>query len=107
MAAIEGRAEERERIIDAALELAAQGRWSEVTLNAIADEAQVSLARIYEDFGSRGDILAAFFRRIDAEVLGEEEDALSEEEPARDRLFDVLMRRFEALPPYHSAVYSI
>ncbi len=40
---------------------------------------------------------------IDAAVIAEEE---AEEEPgsARDRLFDVMMRRFDALQPYKQAV---
>jgi len=97
---------QRDRIIDAALELAARSPWAEVSLSDIAAEAKVPLRTVYEEFGSRSAILAAFFRRIDAEVLGEEEDS-DEEEPARDRLFDVLMRRFEALQPYRAAISSI
>lgn len=98
---------DRDRIIDGALALAAEGRWSDVTLGAIAAEAQLPLRTVYDEFGSRSEILATFFRRIDAQVLSEDEDALGEEEPPRDRLFDVLMRRFEALQPYRAAVSTI
>ena len=106
MAATAQQPEPRDTIIDAALELAAGGRWSEVTLSDIAEEAKVPLRTVYEELGSRSAILAAFFRRIDAEVLGEEE-GFDQEEAARDRLFDVLMRRFEALQPHRAAVSSI
>ncbi len=107
MAAPRQKSGERERIIDAALALAAEGRWSDITLGDIATEAGVPLRSVYDHFGSRSEILAAFFRRIDAEVLSEDEETLGEEESPRDRLFDVLMRRFEALQPHRAAVSTI
>ena len=107
MAAPRQKTSDRDRIIDAALALAAEGRWSDVTLGAIASEAKLPLRTVYDEFGSRSEILAAFFRRIDAEVLSEDEEGLGEEEPPRDRLFDVLMRRFEALQPHRDAVATI
>lgn len=107
MAAPRQKTGDRDRIIDAALALAAEGRWSDVTLGAIAAEAKLPLRTVYDEFGSRSEILGAFFRRIDAEVLSEDEEGLGEEEPPRDRLFDVLMRRFEALQPHRAAVSTI
>lgn len=97
----------RDRLIDAALRLAAERPWSEVTLGDIAEEAKLPLRALYAEFGSRGEIVAAFSRRIDAEVLSEEEGEALADTPPRDRLFDVLMRRFEALQPHRAAVASI
>ena len=51
---------QRDRIIDAALELAARSPWAEVSLSDIAAEAKVPLRTVYEEFGSRS-TLAAFF----------------------------------------------
>lgn len=107
MATKRQQASPRDRLIDAALRLAAERPWDEVTLGAIAEEARLPLAVLYAEFGSRGAILAAFARRIDAAVLSEDDAEALADSPPRDRLFEVLMRRFEALQPHRAAVASI
>ncbi len=95
-----------DRIVDAAMALAAQSRWREVTLANIAAEAKISLAQLHEVFGSKPAIVAALGDRVDRAVLaGTEPDADSE--PVHDRLLDVLMRRLEALAPFKAAIASI
>ncbi len=94
------------RVVDAALALAAERPWAEVTLAAVAGRAGVALADLYPRLASKGAILDRFARRIDRQVLGGDDPSLSSE-PARDRLFDVLMRRFEALAPHRAALKSI
>lgn len=94
------------RVVDAALALAAERPWAEVTLAAVAGRAGVALADLYPRLASKGAILDRFARRIDRQVLGGDDPSLASE-PARDRLFDVLMRRFEALAPYRAALKSI
>jgi hypothetical protein len=51
-------------------------------------------------------MLAAQLKEIDRQVLSGI-DAGMAEEPARERLFDVLMRRLETLAPYKGAVRSL
>ena len=95
-----------DRIIDAAMTLAAQSLWREVTLANIAAEAKISLAQLHEIFRSKSAIVAALGDRVDRAVLaGTEADASSA--PVHDRLLDVLMRRLEALAPYKAAIASI
>ncbi len=95
-----------DRLIDAALRLAAERGWRQVTLAEIARAAGVSLAETYRVMPSRGAVLDAFARRIDAEVLAS--DAVEEDSVRpRDRLFDVLMRRFDALQRHRAAVAAI
>ena len=95
-----------DRIIDAALALAADKPWRDIALAEVAEAAKLPLSEVYPVFSSKADILAGYGRRIDAAVLaGEEPDA--REGSARDRLFDVLMRRFDALGPDKAAVRSI
>lgn len=91
--------------IDAALALAAERSWRDIGLADIATAAGLSMADLYPRFSSKQAVLAAFSRRIDAAVL--DEPAPGAEEPARDRLFDVLMRRFDALQPHRVALGSI
>ncbi|MSO89209.1 MAG: TetR family transcriptional regulator [Rhodospirillaceae bacterium] len=93
-----------QRIVDAALSLAAETPWSRVSLADIAKRAKVPLSELYALYPSRSAILAAFARRIDSEVLSAKPDGGGE---PRDRLFDVMMRRFDALTVRKPAIKSI
>ncbi len=95
-----------DRIVDAALALAARRAWREVSLTDIAEAAELPLSTVYPVFESKGAILAGFARRIDAAVLAGQEDG-DRDGGARDRLFDVVMRRFDALAPHKAALGSI
>ena len=93
------------RIITAALELSAAESWRSLSLAGIADEAGVGLAELRQAFASKTAILVGFLESIDAKVLvGGKGDA---DEDPRDRLFDVLMRRFDALNPHKAAITGI
>src|SRR5262245_42581990 len=96
----------REKLIEAFLALLAEKSFEKIGLAAVAEKAGVSLADMRGEFGSTFDILAAFVRETDRKVLagGEQEDA---EASARDRLFEVLMRRLEALQPHREAIRSL
>ncbi len=94
------------RIIDAALALAATRGWRTISLADIAAAAGVSLAALYAVFPSKAAILEAFSREIDRAVVAGGE-ATAEDESPRDRLFDVLMRRFDALGPYRDGVAAV
>ena len=59
-----------------------------------------------DEFGSTLAILAAHIKEIDRQVLAGG-DADMAEEPPRERLFDVLMRRLELLAPHKEAVRSL
>jgi AcrR family transcriptional regulator len=97
---------ERERIIRAFMQLLAEKPIEQFDLNEVAKRASVSLARLREEFDSMLSILAAQMKEIDRAVL-EGGDVTMADEPARDRLFDVLMRRLEALAPYKDSVRSL
>ena len=94
---------EANRIIDAALALVATEGWRQVSLAAIAAAAGLPILQVYRIFRSKQAILAALYRRVDAIVLAEPPAAEADERP-RDRLFDLLMRRFDALQPYKPAL---
>ncbi len=101
------KASPEDRIIDAALKLALAQGWRDLALADIAAEAKVGLPELAHVFRSKAEILAAFSRRIDAEVLAAAEaEDLGSESP-RDRLFDVLMLRFDALGPHKPALKRI
>jgi AcrR family transcriptional regulator len=94
-----------QRLIDAALKLAESEGWRRTGLAAIAAEAGMPLHEAYALHRSKQAILHAFQRRIDATVLAEIE--ADPADTARERLFDTLMRRFDALKPHRAAIRSI
>jgi AcrR family transcriptional regulator len=97
---------ERDRIIDAFMALLAEKPIEQIGLAEIAKGAGVSLSDLRGAFDSTLAILAAYVKRIDRAVLAGE-DADMAEEPPRERLFDVLMRRIELLAPHKAAVRSL
>lgn len=90
-------------IIDAAFARIAQEGWRRLSMAAIAAEAGLPILRVYRAFPSKPAILCGFFRRIDETVLTLPVEAAADERP-RDRVFDLLMRRFDALGPYKDAL---
>src|SRR5215217_6454640 len=94
---------EADRLIDAALQLIALHGWRRLSMVAIASEAGLPLLSLYRAFPSKAAILCAFSRRIDEAVLAAPVEAEAGERP-RDRVFDLLMRRFDALQPYRGAL---
>lgn len=94
------------RVIDAAFALAAETDWRRVSLADIAARADVTLAEFAEHFSSKGAILLAFTKQIDAEVLANLDEETPSETP-RDRLFGVMMKRFDALAPYKTGLAAM
>jgi len=93
----------RDRVIDALMALGAERDWDQIEIGDIAERADMSLGEFRDLFPSKGAILGAFARRIDHAVLaGDNADLALESD--KDRIFDVLMRRFDALTPYKQAL---
>jgi AcrR family transcriptional regulator len=96
----------REAVVEATMRLAADRPWNDIELADIAREAGVSLADLRDLFPSKGAILGGFSRMIDRKVLEGASDDLTGE-PARERVFDVIMRRLDAMTPYKAALRRI
>ena len=75
-----------------------------MTLRDVAEAAGLGLADLYRLYPDKVALVAAFMARIDAEVLAGTPSQSDPEETARDRLFDVMMRRYDALRPYRAAL---
>ncbi len=96
----------RHRIIEALMALLTEKPFEEIDLADIAARAGISLAELRGHFAGKLDMIAAHMKRIDEQVLaGMDEDML--EETPRERLFDVMMRRLEAMAPYKTALRSL
>jgi AcrR family transcriptional regulator len=99
-------ASDRDRIIAAFLALLAEKSFERISLGEVATRADVSLGAMRAEFASTLAIYAAHVKAIDRAVLDGGEGDMAEE-PPRERLFDVLMRRIELLAPHKEAMRSI
>ena len=96
----------RERIVAAFMGLLAEKSIERIDLVEIAKRAEVPLADLRAEFGSTLAILAAHMKEIDRTVLRGGDSDMAQE-PPRERLFDVLMRRLETHAPHREAVRSL
>lgn len=99
-------ATDREKIIAAFLALLADEPFEAIGLAEIAAQAGVPLAQMRGEFSSTLAIIAAHIKATDRAVLAEDLSDMAEE-PERERLFDILMRRLETLAPHRDAIRSL
>ncbi len=96
----------RNKAVRATLALAAERDWGDVTLPDIARHAGLDLADLRREFACKTDILRAFQSEVDAEVLSKAKPA-GPDDSIRDRVFDMVMTRFEVMAPYKPALKRI
>jgi AcrR family transcriptional regulator len=96
----------KERAVKSALSLAASLGWEFVTMSDIAEETGVGLSDLVEIFDDKADIVTAYGKYVDRKVL-ENVGVASPDETARDRLFEIIMERFDVLSEHRDAVISI
>lgn len=94
------------RLIAAAMRLADTRPWADITLIDIAEAAGVSLAGLKNSVASKPELIAGFMTAVDDAVV-KAAVARDVAQPARDRLFEVIMGRFDLLMPYKTALKSI
>jgi hypothetical protein len=94
----------RRDLARAALTLAASAPWREVTLVKLAHAASRPVSDFYgATLGEAIDCAEEAFDR----AIGDGVDALDPSHSVRDRLFELIMRRFEAMEPHRAAVISM
>ncbi len=103
---------QRDKLIDSAFSLIAEKGWLHFTMADLARHSQIDLADIYAFFPGKIDLLLALSIRADKEMLGVVEpdmdmDQDQDEETPRDRLFELMMARFDVLTPYKAALDNI
>lgn len=89
-------------LFDAFWKLVAQEGWHRLTLSALATEAGMTLAELREHVPHKGALPLRFMKAVDAAVLRNVPSTPMGS--ARDRLFDVLMSRIDALQPHRAGV---
>jgi hypothetical protein len=94
----------RRDLARAALSLAASSPWREVTLVKLADAANRPMSDFYgASLGEAVDCVEEAFDR----AIADSTDALDPAQSVRDRLFELIMRRFEAMEPHRAAVLAM
>lgn len=94
----------RRDLARAALTLAAAAPWREVTLLKLADAAARPISDFYgASLGEAVDCVEEAFDR----AIGDNLEALDPGQSVRDRLFELIMRRFEAMEPHRAAVLAM
>lgn len=94
-----------DRAADAALVLAAERSWSQVSLLDIARAAGVPLAELYARAPGKVALIDRLSRRYDEVALAVAEDE-ADSDP-HDRLFEAAMARLEAMEPHRHALIAI
>ena len=92
-------------LIGAAFRLAGERGWSRVSAAAAAREAGLDLGRARTRFPGQVAILMKFGRMADRVALATADGAGSGS--VRDRLFDLLMRRFDVLQEHRAGVEAL
>lgn len=90
-------------LIAAAFALGAEQGWARVSPAAAAQHAGLDLARVRVLFPCTGSILRKFGRQADTIALGH----LAADGSAKDRLFDIILRRFDYLQLHRAGVIAL
>lgn len=92
-----------DRAADAALVLAADRPWSQISLLDIAAKAEVGFAELYACAKGKGAVVDHLSQRFDQAAL------LTAAEPGEvhDLLFDAVMARIEAMEPHRHVLIAI
>ncbi len=94
----------QENVVEVALRLSAEKGWSSLSIADIAYEMDMSRSEMNLYFYDKDDILYALGKFIDSRVMAAEIDI---DAPVKDRLFEILMERFDVINEYRDGIKSI
>ncbi len=84
-------------------DIIAENGWRGFSFDALASRAGMKLAHIRKSFKSRAAVLDALSLRLDEAMLAAEHEDLADM-PPRDRVFELMMSRLEAMAPFRAGV---
>ncbi|HEY6980225.1 TetR/AcrR family transcriptional regulator [Reyranella sp.] len=96
-----------DRTVEAFLALVAERGFAHVTLADVAKAASLGVGELYRLHPDKVSLVTSFMRGVDSQVLADTPRDPDPEETPRDRLFDVMMRRYDALRPHRDALREI
>jgi AcrR family transcriptional regulator len=92
--------------LDTALLMIGTGGWKSFSLPELARELDVQVADVYAQFPTRTAVLHALGKRLDKKMLDLAPSDL-DDMSTRDRLFELMMRRFDAMKPYKELLRKV
>ena len=93
-------------LISLAFQLMAERGWCRFSFTELARRAGLSLARVYAELPGRGALLRGLGRRLDAQMFELEQAELDGMTP-RERVFELVMRRLDAMAPYKEGLRAV
>lgn len=97
----------KDQIIESALKLSSEEPWECLSLQDIAEHANIEIDDALEYFDDRSDILSAYGRQLDRQMKQAISFDANDELSIREKLFDILMERFDLINQNRDAVLSI
>lgn len=92
----------RERIVEATMQMVADEGWRGCSLDDLLARTGAERPAFYREFDDLYSVIAAASRRLDGEMLAAAD--FEPEETVRDRLFALIMARFDAAKPWRQAI---
>jgi len=97
-----------DKILDAALDVAGERGWFALTLREVAQRAGLSPADLERRYRTKQALLGGIADRFDRQAVSSvDPDVENPGLPARERLFDALMTRFELLQEHRDGYVAL
>lgn len=93
-------------IVALAFQLVAERGWRHLSFTELARRADVPLARIHAELPDRAALVRMLGRRLDAQMLALPVPEIDGMTP-RERVFELVMRRFDAMAPYKDGLRAM
>ena len=93
-------------LLKTAFALLAERGWRGFSRTELARRAGVSLARVYEELPSRVSLVTALGRHLDRAMLESDPSELDGMTP-RERVFELIMRRLDAMAPFKEGLREL
>ncbi len=97
----------KQNILQSALKLANKNGWNNVSLECIAEDLGVANKELKNIFANKNEIVMAVLQKVNDDLLAANLHFDSEFDTAKDRLFDVIMYRFDLLNKERKALVSM
>ena len=97
----------RKKVLSKFMKMIAEQTWHHVDLQELADQCGIKYSALRGSYSGKKDLLKDFMMMIDQEVLDSITTGENIDSTAKDRLFDILMARFDALSPYRDGIQQL
>jgi AcrR family transcriptional regulator len=93
-------------LVKLAFALLTERGWERFSFTELARRAELPLAQVYAELPDRPALLRVLGRRLDAEMLAIDMAELDGMSP-RERVFELIMRRLDAMAPYKDGLRTL